>query len=77
MKLPNFSFLKDVNERRRNVISLSEFGYCAYILQIKWVEIIAIKTERTQIHLLSDVFAAIASLDLKVSISKQNDAQLM
>ena len=35
-------------------------------------------TERTQIHFLSDVFAAIASFDLKVPISnKENDAQLM
>ena len=28
-----------------------------------------IKTERTQIHFLSDVLVAVASLDLKVSIS--------
>ena len=32
----------------------------------KWVGIIAIKTERTQIHFLSDVLVAVASLDLKV-----------
>ena len=31
-----------------------------------WVGIIAIKTERTQIHFLSDVLIADASLDLKV-----------
>ena len=30
------------------------------------VGIIAIKTERTQIHFLSDVLVAVASLDLKV-----------
>ena len=30
--------------------------------------IIAIKTERTQIHFLSDVLVAVASLDLKVPI---------
>ena len=35
----------------------------AYIRQSKWKEIIAIKTERTQIHFLSDVFVTIASLD--------------
>ena len=34
--------------------------------QSKWKEIIAIKTERTQIHFLSDVFVTIASLDLKL-----------
>ena len=32
----------------------------------KWVEIIAVKTERTQIHFLSDNLFAVASLDLKV-----------
>ena len=41
-------------------------GGFAYIWQSKWVGIIAIKTERTQIHFLSDVFVAAASLDLKV-----------
>ena len=38
----------------------------AYIGQSKWVGIIAIKTERTQIHFLSDVLIAVASLNLKV-----------
>ena len=38
----------------------------AYIRQSKRV-MIAIKTERTQIHFLSDVLVAVASLDLKVS----------
>ena len=37
-----------------------------YIRQSKRV-MIAIKTERTQIHFLSDVLAAVVSLDLKVS----------
>ena len=32
------------------------------------VEIIAIKSERTQIYLLRDVLVAVASLDLKVPI---------
>ena len=36
--------------------------------QSKWLGIIAIKTERTQIHFLSDVLVAVASLDLKVPI---------
>ena len=40
-------------------------GGLAYIRQSKRV-MIAIKTERTQIHFLSDVLVAVASLDLKV-----------
>ena len=32
----------------------------------KWVGMTAIKTELTQIHFLSDVLVAVASLDLKV-----------
>ena len=65
--------MKNVNKQRRNFISLSELGYepqgnnfrgFAYIWQSKWVGIIAIKTERTQIHFLSDVLVAVASSDL-------------
>ena len=41
-------------------------GGFAYIPQSKRV-MIAIKTERTQIHFLSDVLVAVVSLDLKVS----------
>ena len=44
----------------------STTGGFAYIWQKKWVGIIVIKTERTQIYFLSDVFVAVASLDLKV-----------
>ena len=68
--------MENVNKQRRNFISLSELGYgplefnlrrvCLH-LQSKWVGIIAIKTERTQIQFLSDVLVAVASLDLKVS----------
>ena len=46
----------------------STLEWFAYIWQSKWVGIVAIKTERTQIHLLSDVLIAVASFDLKVSI---------
>ena len=46
--------------------SISE-GF-AYMWQSNWVGIIARKTERRQIHFLSNVFAAIASLDLTVPI---------
>ena len=72
--------MKNVNKQRRNFISLSELGYepqgnnfrgFAYICQSKWVGIIAIKTERTQIHFLflSDVLVAVAPLDLKVPLT--------
>ena len=47
----------------------STSGRFAYIWQNKWVGIIAIQTERTPIHFLSDVLVAVASLDLKVSVS--------
>ena len=40
-------------------------GGFAYIWQSKWVGIVSIKTERTQIHFLSDVLIAFAWLDLK------------
>ena len=45
-------------------------GGFAYIWQSKWIEIIAIKTERTQIHFLSVVLVAVASLNLEVRIKK-------
>ena len=72
--------MKNVNKQRRNFISLSELGYepqgnnfrgFAYICQSKWVGIIAIKTERTQIHFLfsSDVLVSVAPLDLKVPLT--------
>ena len=68
-------FMEDVNKQRRNFTSLSELGYgplkysfgmVRLHLTSKWVGIITIKTERTQIHFLSDVFVAVASLDLKL-----------
>ena len=43
----------------------SASGGFAYIWQSKWVGIIAVKTKRTQIHFLSDVLVAVASLDLR------------
>ena len=46
----------------------SASGGFAYIWQSKKGGIIAIKTEGTQIHFLSDVLAIVASLDLKVPI---------
>ena len=74
VKMPNFAFKEDVNEILFLVLSLdmvlwnSASGGFAYIWQSKWVGIIAIKTEITQIHFLSDVLVAVASLDLKVPI---------
>ena len=40
----------------------------AYIWQSRWIAIIAIKTNRTQIHFLSDVLVGVTLLDLKVPI---------
>ena len=67
--------MEDVNKQRRNFVSVSQpgygplkfsFGKIRLHLTSKWVGIITIKTERTQIHFLSDVFVAVASLDLKL-----------
>ena len=49
----------------------SASGGFAYIWQSKWVGIIAVKTERTQIHFLMDVLVVVASLDLKVPNDKK------
>ena len=74
-----FLFREDVNKRRHNfilflnldmVLRNSTPGGFAYIWQSKWVGIIAIKTERTQIHFWSDVFASVASSDRKVPIAQ-------
>ena len=46
----------------------STSGGFTYIWQSKWVEIIAIKTGKTQILFLSVVLVTVASLDLKVPI---------
>ena len=65
--------MEDVNNQRRNFISLSELGYgpkefysrrVLPHLTSKWVGIIAIKTEKDAIHFLSDVLIAAASLNL-------------
>ena len=66
--------MEGVNKQRRNITSLSELGYGllkfsfrrAHLhLQSKWVAIIAVKTNRTQIHFLSDVLVGGTLLDLK------------
>ena len=72
-------FMEDVNKLSNDEILFlflslatvpwnSASGGFAYIWRSKWVGIIAIKTEETQIHFLSDVLLAVASLDLKISI---------
>ena len=70
--------MEDVNKQRRNFFlflnldigpRISIPGGFAYIWQSKWVGKIAIKTEGTQIHFLSDVLADVASLDPKVPIN--------
>ena len=77
--MPNFAFY----DRRKQATTKFYFSFCTgigpkefnsrrvrlpYIWQSKWVGIIAIKTERTQIHFLSDLLIAVALLNLKVSI---------
>ena len=53
----------------------SASGGFAYIWQSKWVGIIAIKNEETQIHFLSDVLVAVASMDLKVLWEREKEAR--
>ena len=67
--MPNFAFY---GERKQGTtkfyfldMSSTSEGF-VYIRESRWVGIIAIKNERTQIHFLSDVLVAVASLDLKV-----------
>ena len=76
VKIPNFTFYGLRKQATTKlyfffltldmVPSNSNPGGFAYIWQRKWVGIIAIKTERTQIHFLSDVLIAVALLDIKV-----------
>ena len=65
---------------RKQATTKFYFSYCTWIrclgiqlqegsptfdnVRLKWVGIILIKTKRTQIHFLSDVLIAVASLDL-------------
>ena len=67
--MPNFTFYGERKQRNRKqflfmnldmVPTNSTPGGFAYIWQSKWVGIIAMKTERTQIHFVSDVLVAVA-----------------
>ena len=69
VKMPNFTFYGERKQRKRKqflflnldmVPRNSTPGGFAYIWQSKWVEVIAMKTERTQIHFLSGVLVAVA-----------------
>ena len=71
---PNFAFCEERKQATTKLNFSSELGYgpldsvsggFAYIWQSRYVGIVAIKTERTQIHFSSDVLVAIASLDLR------------
>ena len=76
VKLPNFTFYggsKLENQETRNFFFLN-LDIVAYEFNLRSVRVhlrnkvswvIETKTERTKIHILSDVFAPIASLDLK------------
>ena len=65
--MPNFAFHGEIKQATTKL----EFNFKRVRLHLtiesKCVEIIEIKTERTQIHCLSDALVAIASLDLKVT----------
>ena len=69
VKMPNFAFYGERKQATTKFYfpfwAYSALGEFAYSWQSKWIGIIAIKTERTQIHFLSDVLVAVASLDLK------------
>ena len=78
VKMPNFAFYGGRRQATTIYFSFwawiwslenSTSGGFAYNWQSKWVGIIAIKTERTEIHFFSDVIVAVASLDLKVPSS--------
>ena len=80
VKMPNFAFYGGRKQAKTKfyfsfwawIWSLEiQLGGFAYNWQSKWVGIIGIKTEKTQIHFLSDVLVAVASLDLKVPISSE------
>ena len=83
LKMPNLKFHRGRKQAHDEVLfpllnldiflrNLTPGGF-TYIWQSKWVAgyigIVAIKIERTQVHFLSDVFAAVTSSDLKVPIS--------
>ena len=83
LKMPNFAFC---GKRKQGTTKFFYFSFwtcivpwnsnsegVAYIWQSKWVGIIAIKAEGTQIHFLSDVLVAVVSLDLKVPILFKGD----
>ena len=63
--MPNFAFYGGHKQATTKFISLFELGYWPQDFNSR-IGIIAIKTEKTQIHFLSDVLVNVASLDLKV-----------
>ena len=84
VKIPNFAFYREKktsNDKNfflilnLDMVSKNSIpGEFAYISQNKWVGIIPIKTDRTQIHFLSVALVAVAWLNLKVPIKKfEND----
>ena len=78
LKMPNFAFYggrkQTTTKFNFSFSNLDMFlrnstpGGLAFIWKSKWAGIIAIKTERTQIHFLSDVLIAVALLNVKVPI---------
>ena len=81
-ELPKFTFYWGRKQRTAKFYSLLNLnlffletpGRFLHIWQSKWVRIFAIKTERTQIHFWSDVFAAVSSSDRKVPSESEEHA---
>ena len=88
VKMPNFAFYGG----RKQATTKFYFSFWGWIRSleiqflegsptidkvIKWVGIIAKKTERMQIRFLSDALVAVASLDLKVLTKKTRTSRLI
>ena len=62
--------MENVNKQRQNFISVSELNHSPLKFSFRRVRLQltkeVAKTERTQIHFLSDVLVAVVSLDLKI-----------
>ena len=73
--------MENVNKQRQNFISVSELNHSPLKFSFRRVRLQltkeVAKTERTQIHFLSDVLVAVASLDLKIPNNNNNTRYLL
>ena len=78
--MPNFAFYGGCKKvTMKSYFSFCTWIWCLHLIRLhltKWVGIIAIKTERTQILFLSDVLINAASLDLKVPVLGRRKQQI-